>query len=176
MIKTPSLLLMASALVLPSLAMADTLELPADARVAMEVVDDLVLDAETPRRSDVVLHPVADGGGSHQLPDYCVVIGNAQRDGERIRLTTQALTCIEAEGGDSEIYSGELTAGAYGDDGRFGLPACQGEICQLHPGDRFLLTLTQPLSLEQQANPSAEINARRRQHGQEDDDASAATE
>ncbi|ATJ83218.1 hypothetical protein ACFPTY_09410 [Halomonas beimenensis] len=168
MIKTPSLLLMATALLLPSLALGDTLELPADARVEMEVVDDLVLDAETPRRADVVLRPVADGAGSHQLPDYCVVIGDAQRDGERIRMTTQALTCIEAEGGDSAIYSGELTAGAYDSDGGFGIAACDDGVCRLTPADRFMLTLTHPVSIEQQANPSAEINERRRQHEQDD--------
>ncbi|UYG06298.1 hypothetical protein [Halomonas sp. M4R1S46] len=170
MIKIPTLLL-AAALVLPSLAMGDTLELPADARIEMEVVDDLVLDAQTPRRDDIVLRPVDGGDGSHRLPDYCVVIGDAQRDGERIRLTTHALTCIEAEGGDSEIYSGELTAGAYDNDGRFGIAACDGDQCRLAPGDSFLLTLTSPIRIEEQANPSAELNAERRQANPDQDDA-----
>ncbi|MDR5867100.1 hypothetical protein [Halomonas koreensis] len=167
MIKTPTLLLMATALTLPGLAAADTLSLPADARVEMALVDELVLDAETPRLNDVVMHPVADGRGSHDLPDYCVVVGDAQRDGDRIRVTTEALTCIEAEGGDSEIYSGELTAGAYDTDGDFGIAACDADRCRLTPDDRFVLTLTRPVSIEQQANPSAEINERRRRHGEE---------
>ncbi|MBB3229480.1 hypothetical protein [Halomonas stenophila] len=171
MIKTPTLLLMVASLALPSLAMGDTLELPADAQVEMEVVDDLVLDAQTPRRDDIVLRPVDGGDGSHQLPDHCVVIGDAQRDGERIRLTTHALTCIEAEGGDSEIYSGELTAGAYDSDGRFGIAACDDDQCRLAPGDSFLLTLTSPLRIEQQANPSAELNVERRQANPDQDDA-----
>ncbi|RTR05271.1 hypothetical protein [Halomonas nitroreducens] len=171
MIKTPTLLLMATALALPSLAMGDTLELPADAQVEMEVVDDLVLDAQTPRRDDIVLRPVDSGTGSHRLPDYCVVTGDAQRDGDRIRLTTHSLTCIEAEGGDSEIYSGELTAGAYGSDGHFGIAACDDDQCRLAPGDSFLLTLTSPIRIEQQANPSAQLNAERREAnpGQVDD-------
>ncbi|GEK72237.1 MULTISPECIES: hypothetical protein [Halomonas] len=160
----PTILLMATALTLPSLAMGDTLSLPADARVAMALVDDLTLDAETPRLDDVVMHPVHSERGSHRLPDYCVVTGDARRNGERVRLTASALTCIETAGADSAIYSGELTAGAYDADGDFGLAACQGDRCRLTPDDVFVLTLTRPLSLEQQANPSAEINARRRQH------------
>ncbi|MDN3555329.1 hypothetical protein [Halomonas maura] len=173
MIKTPTLLLMATALALPSLAMGDTLELPADARVEMEVVDDLVLDAQTPRRDDIVLRPVDGGDGSHRLPDYCVVIGDAQRDGERIRLTTHSLTCIEAEGGDSEIYSGELTAGAYDRDGHFGIAACEDDQCRLTPDDSFLLTITHPIHIEQQANPSARLNAERRQADPDQDDAAS---
>ncbi|QFT84693.1 hypothetical protein FIU88_06865 [Halomonas sp. THAF12] len=160
----PTILLMATALALPSLALGDTLSLPADARVAMALVDDLTLDAETPSRDNVVMHPVQSERGSHRLPDYCVVTGNARRDGERLRLTASALTCVETAGADSAIYSGELTAGAYDEDGAFGLDACADGRCRLTPDDVFVLTLTRPLSLEQQANPSAEINARRRQH------------
>lgn len=160
----PTILLMATALALPSLALGDTLSLPADARVAMALVDDLTLDAETPSRDSVVMHPVQSERASHRLPDYCVVTGDARRDGARLRLTTSALTCIETAGADSAIYTGEFTAGAYDTDGEFGLAACQDGRCRLTPDDVFLLTLTRPLSLEQQANPSAEINARRRQH------------
>ncbi len=169
----PTILLMATALALPSLAQGDTLSLPADARVAMTLVDDLSLDAETPRVDDVVMHPAKSERGSHRLPDYCVVTGDARRDGERIRLTANALTCIETAGADSAIYSGELTAGAYDEDGGFGLAACQDGRCRLTPDDIFLLTLTRPLSLEQQPNPSAEINAQRRRH---DADETAAEE
>ncbi|MCK2183483.1 hypothetical protein [Halomonas getboli] len=160
----PTLLLMATVLTLPSLALGDTLSLPADARVAMALVDDLTLDAETPSRDSVVMHPVQGERGSHRLPDYCVVTGNARRDGERVSLTASALTCIETAGANSAIYSGELTASAYDENGGLGLAACQDDRCRLTPDDIFLLTLTRPLSVEQQANPSAEINARRRQH------------
>ncbi|MFG6179001.1 hypothetical protein ACGTN6_17330 [Halomonas sp. THAF12] len=165
MIKTARLLL-ATSLLLPSLALGDTLSLPADARVEMALVDDLLLDADTPSRNDVVMRPVQGGKGSHHLPDYCVVTGDARREGQRIHITTHALTCIEAQGGESAIFTGELTAGAYDEDRDFGIAACQDGRCRLTPNDTFLLTLTRPLSVEQQANPSAEINERRRRHGE----------
>ncbi|MBB3189337.1 hypothetical protein [Halomonas cerina] len=157
----PLALLLATALV-PSLAMSDTLELPADAEITVQVIDTLTLDNATPRHDDIVLRPVANSDARHRLPDYCVVIGDAQRDGERIRLTTKALTCIETEGSESEIYSGEFSAGAYDRDGHFGLDACQAERCTLRPEHHFTLRLASPIRIEEQVNPSAEINAERR--------------
>lgn len=161
----PLALLLATTLV-PSLAMSDTLELPADAEVEVQVIDTLTLDAATPRHDDIVLRPVAGSDARHRLPAYCVVVGDAQRDGERIRLTTKALTCVETAGSESKIYSGEFTAGAYGQDGSFGLGVCEADRCTLRPEHRFTLRLTRPIRIEQQANPSAELNAERRRADQ----------
>ncbi|TFH88106.1 hypothetical protein EQG41_04165 [Billgrantia azerbaijanica] len=166
MIKTPTALLAALGLLaLPATTVADTLELPADAQVAVTVIDRLTLDPEQARRDDILLHPVSGyDAATHELPEYCVLVGDARLDGERIRITTEALTCIEAEGGDSEIYTGELSAAAYESDGSYGVAAaCDGERCELTPDTPFLLQLASPLALEEQANPSAEINRQRRQ-------------
>jgi len=163
MTKTHASLLMAAMLAMPTLAMSDTLELPADATVDAQVIDVLTLSAQTPERNDLLIHPVADGDASHSLPEYCVLIGDAQIDGERIRLTTQSLTCIETEGSDSEIYSGEISAAAYGSDGNFGLAACQDGDCRLTPEQTFQLRLASELAIEQQENPAARINEQRRQ-------------
>lgn len=163
MIKTHASLLMAAMLAMPTLAMSDTLELPADATVDVQVIDVLTLSAQAPERNDVVLHPVADGDASHALPEYCVLIGDARLDGERIRLTTQSLTCIETEGSESEIYSGEISAAAYDTDGNFGLAACQDGNCRLLPEQTFQLRLASDLAIEQQDNPAARINEQRRE-------------
>ncbi|MDI5934080.1 hypothetical protein [Halomonas kalidii] len=163
MIKTPTLLL-AAALLIPSLALGATLELPGDARVEFQVIDPLHLSQDEPRHDDIVLRPVADGNGTHQLPEYCVVIGDARLDGERIRLTAKALTCIETDGSDSEIYSGEISAAAYGEDGSYGVAAaCDEGRCALEPSVGFLLQFAEGLAIEQQDNPSAQINEQRRQ-------------
>ncbi|APE31920.1 hypothetical protein BOX17_13730 [Halomonas aestuarii] len=163
MIKTSASLLMAAALAVPTLAMSDTLELPSDATVDAQVIDVLTLTAQAPEQDDLVIHPVAGGDASHTLPEYCVVVGNARLDGDRIRLTTKALTCIETDGSESEIYSGEISAAAYGADGDFGIPACQDGECRLTPQQTFQLRLASDLAIEQQDNPAAEINAQRRQ-------------
>ncbi|CAM3564794.1 hypothetical protein [Halomonas lysinitropha] len=163
MIKTHATVLMAAMLAMPTLAMSDTLELPTDATIDVQVIDDLTLSAQTPEHEDLLIHPVADGNASHTLPEYCVLIGDARIDGERIRLTTQSLTCIETDGGDSEIYSGEISAAAYGSDGDFGLAACQDGNCHLTPEQSFQLRLASELAIEQQDNPAARINEQRRQ-------------
>ncbi|WP_300273956.1 hypothetical protein [Halomonas sp.] len=155
--------LLLGALLAPTLAFATTLELPADARLEVQVIEPLVLDAETPERDDVLLRPVADGSGSHQVPDYCVMVGDARLDGGRIRLTTDSITCIDAEAGDSHIYSGAISAAAYGSDGDFGIDACQDGRCELSPERGFELQLASDLAIEEQANPSEQINIERRQ-------------
>lgn len=165
MIKTSTLLL-ATTLVLPSLALGATLSLPADARVTMAVVDDLMLDADTPTRHDVVMRPVGNGAGSHRLPDYCIIIGDARREGQRLHISADALTCIEARSDDSAVFTGELDARAYDEDGEVGIAACQANRCRLPPDTTFLLTLTRPLHLTQAPNPSAELNEQRRRHGE----------
>ncbi|MFY0992950.1 hypothetical protein [Halomonas sp. C05BenzN] len=162
MIKTPTMLL-AAALLIPSMALGATLELPADARVEFQVIDALQLSQDEPRHSDIVMRPVANGNGTHQLPEYCVVIGDARMDGERILLTAKALTCIETDGSDSDIYSGEISAAAYADDGSYGVAACEAGRCELTPDDGFMLWLDEPLAIQEQDNPSARINEQRRQ-------------
>ena len=173
MINPSRLTLLAALLVLPGLSHAqgqpETLSLPADASIEMAVITPLTLDETTPSASDIIIHPVSEGSGSHALPNYCVVTGDAQIDEGRLRVTTKEMTCIEAEGGNSAIFSGELSAGAYDADGNFGLPVCSDGSCELTPDDSFLLVLSDAIAIEQQPNPSAEINAQRRQHGQESD-------
>lgn len=142
-----------------------TLELPAKARFDVRLVDAIELAGGDARQDDIMLAPVADAQGRSALPHYCVMVGDAKRDGDRLRLTTQTVTCVEAEGGDSHIFSGELVAGAYAPDGQFGLEACTDDRCELSTEAVFQLELTNPLSIEQMANPSAEINAKRRAEG-----------
>ncbi|MFW6346681.1 MAG: hypothetical protein ACOC0M_10190 [Halomonas sp.] len=154
--------LLLGALLAPSLAFADTLELPTDARIEMQVIEPLVLDDDTPEREDVLLRPVADGGGTHQVPDHCVVVGEARLDGDRIRLTTDTITCIDAEADDSHIFSGEISAAAY-EEGDFGIDACQDGRCELSPDHGFELQLARDLAIEEEENPSEEINIERRQ-------------
>lgn len=172
MINPTRLTLLTALLALPALSQAQgqpgTLTLPADASVEMAVITPLTLDKSTPRASNIIIHPVSKGSGSHTLPDYCVITGDAQIDDGRLRVTSEKMTCIEAEGGNSAIYSGELVAGAYDGDGNFSLPVCNGGSCKLTPDDSFLLILNDAVAIEQQSNPSAEINAQRRQHGQEE--------
>lgn len=155
--------LLAATLLMPCLALADTLELPADARIEVHVIDTLQLDPETPRQDDILLSPVANGSGSHQLPEYCVMIGNARLDDERILVSTQALTCIETEGGESEIFSGEISAAAYESDGSYGVDACRDSRCSLPPERGFELRLASPVEIEEQENPAARLNEQRRQ-------------
>lgn len=162
MTKTPLTLLLA-ALLAPSLALAATLELPADANLEVQVIETLTLDQETPRRDDILLRPVANGQGSHQLPDHCVMVGDARLDGDRVRITTSSVTCIATDGGDSEIYSGEISAAGYDAEGSFGIPACQEGRCELPPEQSFELRLASDLSIEEQENPSEQINIQRRQ-------------
>ncbi|QTF94473.1 MAG: hypothetical protein J5F18_13655 [Halomonas sp. BM-2019] len=154
---------MLAALFAPSLALAATLELPADARLEVQVIDRLALDQESPRQADILLRPVANGQGSHALPDHCVMVGDARLDGERIRLTTSSVTCIATDGGDSEIYSGAMSAAAYDADGAFGIAACEAGRCELTPEHSFELRLASELSIEEQENPSEQINIRRRE-------------
>lgn len=176
MINPSRLTLLAALLALPALSQAqgqpETLTLPADASIEMTLITPLSLDEATPSVSDIIIHPVSEGSGSHALPDYCVATGDAQIDEGRLRITTKEMTCIEAEGGDSAIFSGELVAAAYDTDGNFGLPVCNDGSCQLTPEDSFLLILNDAIAIEQQPNPSAEINAQRRRHGQQNENAS----
>lgn len=157
--------LLATALLMPLLAFGDTLELPRAAQVEFSLIEPLTLteNENGARREDVVLRPVVDGNGTHSLPQHCVVIGSVSLNGERLRLSATSMTCIETEGADSEIYSSEIAAAAYDIEGRYGLPACQGGRCELGSDRGFMLQFTEAVSIEPQANPSAELNEQRRQ-------------
>src|SRR5690606_6115540 len=122
-----------------SLALAATLELPAEARLEVQVIDSLHLDRDAPRRDDILLRPVAEGQGAHELPSHCIMVGDASLEGERVRITTKSVTCIATDGSDSDIYSGEMSAAAFGPDGNFGLAACEGTRCEITPDDTFEL-------------------------------------
>lgn len=162
-------------LAMPALAAEGQLSLPADARVDVQIVESVTLDQDVPGRSDVLLRPVERDPSStaHSLPHYCLITGSAQLEGQRVRLTTQAVTCIEAEGDNREIYSGELSAAAFERDGGFGLDVCtnrqDGECVRavLEPAHRFQLNISTDTTLDALENPSEEINKRRRQANSE---------
>ncbi|MGR2737629.1 hypothetical protein ACUY1T_04155 [Billgrantia sp. Q4P2] len=167
MIKIPDAILTASGLaflLLPLHALADTLTVPGDAVIAAQVIDELELQGESERHDDILLRPVSGiGDAVHELPEYCVVVGDARMDGDRLRITTKALTCIETDGGDSDIYSGEISAAAYELDGSYGLAVCETGHCKLSSDHVFHLKLASRLEIEEQDNPSARINEQRRQ-------------
>ncbi|MCH4810471.1 hypothetical protein [Vreelandella neptunia] len=139
-----------------------TLSLPNEATVGVEVVEELTFSSDQTRLSDILLHPTQAAGASHSLPEYCVIVGNAQLVDERVRVTTQEATCIETHDADSDIFTGEFSASAYAEDGQYGI-ACEGASCTLSPGQAFLLTLDQAVEIEELDNPSAELNEQRRQ-------------
>ncbi|MGQ4880298.1 hypothetical protein ACOJCM_17160 [Billgrantia sp. LNSP4103-1] len=167
MIKIPDAILKASGLailLLPLHAAADTLSLPAEADVAMQVVDDLILEDGNARRDDILLRPVTGiGATTHELPEYCVVVADARQDGDRMRITAKSLTCIETEDADSHIFSGEFSATAYERDGSYGLATCESGRCELASDHVFHLNLANGLEIEELDNPSARINEQRRQ-------------
>lgn len=139
-----------------------TLDFPSGAKVGVEVVEALSFDSAQSRYTDILLHPKQASGTTHSLPEYCLLVANAQLNGDRIRITTQDATCIETHDAESAIYSGEFSASAYAEDGQYGI-ACEGGACSLEPGQTFVLTLEESIHIEAQDNPSADINATRRQ-------------
>ncbi|SHF46811.1 hypothetical protein SAMN02745148_02714 [Modicisalibacter ilicicola DSM 19980] len=165
-------------LALPAWAAEATLELPVDARIDVQVIDTVTLDGGATDRTDVLLRPVThdQADGARLLPDYCLITANAQLDDQRVRLTTQSVTCIEAEDDSPEIYSGELSAAAFERDGGFGLDVCtnkqNGQCVKavIEPAHHFQLSIGETTRLTAQANPSEELNRQRRQA---DDDGNA---
>ncbi|WP_404475043.1 hypothetical protein LG301_08355 [Vreelandella venusta] len=154
--------LIGSALAAPLQAADNSLTLPGGASIGVEVVESLHLSEEQSRIADILLHPAPADSTTHELPEYCVLVANAQLSGNRIRMTTQDATCIETDEAESAIYSGAFKASAYSDDGQYGL-ACDSGACTLSPGDSFVLTLDESVDISAQDNPSAEINAARRE-------------
>lgn len=154
--------LLGTLFVSPLHAEESTLDLPSGAKVGVEVVEALTFNSSQSRYTDLLLHPKQASGTTHSLPEYCLLVANAQLNGDRIRITTQDATCIETHDAESAIYSGEFSASAYAEDGRYGL-ACNNGDCTLAPGQSFVLTLDESIHIAAQDNPSAEINATRRQ-------------
>lgn len=167
MIKIPDAILTASgtALLLMSFhASAASLVLPNDATVLVQVVDNVEASANDSRLDDLLLRPAGEHAStSHTLPEYCVVVASARPDGERLQISTQSLTCIETDGSNSDIYSGEISAAAYELDDSYGLAVCDSGRCELAPGHNFMLKLASRLEISEQDNPSARINEQRRQ-------------
>lgn len=143
-----------------------TLALPSEATIGVEVVEKLTFTSDQARLNDILLHPTQTAGASHSLPEYCVLVGKAQLVDERIRITTQEATCIETNDADSHIFDGKFNASAYADDGQYGV-ACENEPCTLSPGQAFILTLDNAVEIEEQDNPSKELNLQRRQVDEE---------
>lgn len=162
-IKTPLLTspLLSALLVAPLSASAATLSMPDDATVGVEVVDAISFADDQTRQAGILLRPADISQASHTLPEYCVIVGDAQRDDARVRITTHDVTCIETHDADSSIFSGALNAAVYGDDGQYGI-SCNGAACELASGHAFTLTLSEPLEITEQDNPSAQINEKRR--------------
>lgn len=155
-------ILVGSTLTTPLYAADAALTLPSGASVGVEVVEDHHFNDGSSRLNNILLHPIEVESATHALPEYCVLVANAQVSSNRIRMTTQDATCIETHGAESAIYSGAFSASAYAQDSQYGLP-CHGGTCTLSPGDSFLLTLDENVDISAQDNPSAEINAQRRQ-------------
>lgn len=157
-------------LAMPALA-AESLSLPADARVDVQVVARVTLDRNAPDRADVLLRPVSreQSSAMHRLPNHCLITANAQLEGQQVRLTTQSVTCIETEGNRRAVFSGELSAAAFERDGGFGLDVCtddqDGECVRavIEPDHHFQLNIGRDTEISALENPSEEINERRRQ-------------
>lgn len=149
-------------LAMPLYAAEATLSLPNEATVSVEAVEELAFESNQTRLNGILLHPTQSTSASHSLPEYCVIVGNAQLVDERIRVTTQEVTCIETHDADSDIFTGEFSASAYGEDGQYGI-ACEDAPCTLSPEQSFLLTLDESVEIEELDNPSAELNEQRRQ-------------
>lgn len=154
--------MMIALLATPLSVSAATLSLPEDATVGVEIVDAISFADGQSRQEGILLRPAEISQASDSLPEYCVIVGDAQRDDMRVRITTHDVTCIETDDADSSIFSGEIDAAVYGADGNYGL-SCSDTTCKLASGHAFTLTLNAPLEITEQDNPSARINEKRRQ-------------
>lgn len=175
------LYLLAAGLAMPTLALGNTLHLPADATIDVHVIETLTLDATTPERADVLLQPIINQGATHQLPDYCLITATASLVDQQMRISTNTLTCIEPTGEAPEIFSDEISATGRESNGDFGVDACDSTsdgTCQsatLTPEHHFTLQLGRELTIEPQDNPSARINEQRRQADSDDNASSSST-
>ncbi|MCL7929007.1 hypothetical protein [Halomonas llamarensis] len=149
-------------LALPLYAAEDTLSLPDNATIGVELVDAIAFSDGESRKESILLRPSHYSDASHVLPEYCVLIGDAQMSDDRLRITAHDVTCIETDNADSAIFSGAISASAYDSDGQYGL-TCDKDECVTSSGRSFSLTLSEALEVKAQDNPSAEINEKRRQ-------------
>jgi len=124
-----------------------TLSLPNEATVGVEVVEELAFESNQARLNDILLHPTPVTDASHSLPEYCVIVGSAQMVDGRIRVTTQEATCIETHDADSDIFTGEFSASAYGEEGQYGI-ACEGNPVRSLLAKRSFLRWINPLKLK----------------------------
>lgn len=154
--------LAAPILAMPLYAAEETLSLPNNATIGVEFVEAIAFSEGETRKESILLRPSQYSEASHSLPEYCVLIGDAQLSDDRLRITAHDVTCIETDNADSAIFSGAISASAYDSDGEYGL-ACNDNPCSTPSGRDFLLTLSEALEIEAQDNPSAEINEQRRQ-------------
>ncbi|GKW49474.1 TraB/TrbI/VirB10 family type IV secretion system protein [Halomonas sp. NCCP-2165] len=158
--------LSASLLLSTGMAQAEPLHLPNEAIIEVAVIESTAFTPEAPRRGDMLLRPVANAAGDIALPSHCLITADGLLDSSRLRVSAKTLTCIATDGGESEIFSGEMSATAYDADGRFGLDACVDAECheaRLVPSRAFIMRLGHDLTLEPKDNPSARINEERRQ-------------
>lgn len=168
MIKTPAAILLAG-LAMPAPAQT-TLSLPAEARVDVQAIDSIVVDRDTPKQVNVLLRPVEQESSSatHRLPDYCLITADARLVDAGMQLSTRTVTCIEAEGDDRTIFSGELSAAAFERDGSLGLDVCtasrdgQCVSALLAPAHVFQLSIGRDTELAALGNPAEQINEQRR--------------
>ncbi|WP_048307218.1 hypothetical protein [Halomonas sp. PR-M31] len=155
----------------PVFAAEAALDLPTDTRIDVQVIDRITLDDSQEEMTDVLLRPVTRGenASTQPLPHYCLITASARLNDRRVRLTTESVTCIDAEDDSPAIYSGELSAAAFENDGNFGLDTCTNEQdgrCTkaiIEPEHHFQLNVGEGTHITAQENPSAELNRQRRQ-------------
>ncbi|MHB0774410.1 hypothetical protein [Halomonas sp. WWR20] len=144
------------------------MSLPADARIEVQAIDNVTLTADEPQKTNVLLRPASREGAAHSLPEYCLIMANASIDGARMRVVAHAVTCIDAEQDEPDIFSGHLTASAQERDGSYGLDVCENqreESCQravLQPAHHFQLVVSEDTQIPALENPSKQLNERRR--------------
>lgn len=154
---------------LPMVSMGDTLRLSSDTLLDVHAIDEAELTRDAPEMADLLLQPLPVEGEREQLPEHCLITADARLDGERVRIVAKSLTCIDTQGEESEIYSGDFTASGMENDGSYGIDACTSALdgdCQraeLRPDHVFKMYVGETLSLEPQDNPGARINEQRRQ-------------
>ncbi len=155
----------------PVFAAQTALDLPADTRIDVQVIDRITLDDSQEEMTDVLLRPVTRSkeASAQPLPPYCLITASARLNDRRVRLTTESVTCIDAEDDSPAIYSGELSAAAFENDGNFGLDTCTNEQdgrctkAVIEPEHHFQLNVGKATHIPAQENPSAELNRQRRQ-------------
>ena len=114
MTKTPTLLLLA-ALLSPSLALAATLELPADARLEVQVIDSVTLDQDVQRLDDILLldEPTASLDAETEAR-VVVALEALVREGRTLVIATHHPALIAMAGRRLAIEAGRVTEVPHG--------------------------------------------------------------